>query len=770
MDQSSRASLIPTPEQPKPRPDLGVWAKRVFLALVGTFFLLVIAAVLAVMLIDWNRAKPWVNERVSQATGRHFEVRGDLEAQWVWPQPLDSGWRHWVPSVMVQADEIELGNRPAFGAFGALSSVDSRDKPPSLQPGKQQRDATATPEQTPASPDESTATAEQVTAPLVMARIGTARATLQLLPLLGRFVLIDSLELARPDVALARKADGENNWTFPITTKDDASKPNPWRVDVRQLALSSGQVAYADAAQKLALRAVVDTDVASTEESNAESKSQNEEADNAPKAQRYGLSIKLSGKYRDAVVTGSGRAGKLLTLRETELQYPVEFELSAGSMLATATGTLSNPRKLNGVDMMVTLAGDSMSDLYDLTGLVLPSTPPFKTSGHLVGSLEPNRGTWDYEDFSGVLGKSDLQGHLTYSSGQDRPKLKGQIKSRKLQLADLGPLVGTPDGADANKRKTTRPGKVFPDTEFATERWDAMDMDIAFLGQELIGPSALPLEDMSVRAILKDGVLKLDPLRFGIAKGRIDAQVELNGRRDPLAGEVRATVDDLRLSALFPKVALLDKSFGRMDGAFALRGKGNSIATLLAKSNGESRVYIRDGTFSKELLDLAALNLGSVIVSKLFGPDEEVKLRCAVADLAIKDGMAQTRSVKLSTNEAVVEAVGTLDLGREYMDLRIKPESLEWKFFSLRTPLHVRGPFIKPQVSIEAAPLLLRAGAAVVAAVAAPAALALIPITVPAAEDDAECAKLLARADEAVKAGPSGAKPKPEATAPAKRR
>ena len=192
----------------------------------------------------------------------------------------------------------------------------------------------------------------------------------------------------------------------------------------------------------------------------------------------------------------------------------------------------------------------------------------------------------------------------------------------------------------------------------------------------------------------------------------------------------------------------------------ALAASGNSVARMLGSSSGEARLYIRDGTFSKQMLDLAALNVGSVVVAKLFGENKEVKLRCAVADFAVKDGVAQTRSVKLSTEEAVVEAVGVADLRNEYLDLRIKPESLQWKFFSLRTPLYVRGDFAAPKVGLEAGPLLLRAGAAVAAAVVAPAALALVPITVPAAEDEENCAVLLARANEAVKAGKPGAAPK----------
>lgn len=117
-----------------------------------------------------------------------------------------------------------------------------------------------------------------------------------------------------------------------------------------------------------------------------------------------------------------------------------------------------------------------------------------------------------------------------------------------------------------------------------------------------------------------------------------------------------------------------------MDGAVALRSSGNNVADLLGKGTGEARLYVREGTLSKQMLDLASLNVGSIIVGKLFGDDKEVRLRCAVADFTVVDGLAQTRVVKMSTDDAVIEATGTIDLGTEAMNLRIKPESLEWKF------------------------------------------------------------------------------------------
>ena len=43
--------------------------------------------------------------------------------------------------------------------------------------------------------------------------------------------------------------------------------------------------------------------------------------------------------------------------------------------------------------------------------------------------------------------------------------------------------------------------------------------------------------------------------------------------------------------------------------------------------------------FLNELLDRAALNVGSIVIGKLFGDDKEVQLRCAVADLAVREGV-----------------------------------------------------------------------------------------------------------------------------------
>lgn len=771
---------MPTPPPAAGRPSRKPLHRAVKWVLVLAGLLVGLAVLVGVVLslMDWNRYKPWVNEKVSEATGRRFEIEGDLSAAWRWPQPLEEGWRRWVPGVTVKAERLVMDNpagfEPPFSGEDEKKSKGSKTAP---------KASAANAPASAASEGSASTAPPPATLPgtATMARIGSVSASISLLPLLSRHLAIDTVALTDPEIALARTKDGSNNWTF--KHKDEDKPKGPWTFDVGRLVVNQGLLAYADAQKDVDLQARVNTTEpvdpaqagsakaakasilpASAAASSAEAAASRDVVASQSSASGgtsvpYGLQFKLQGRIAKAQVQGSGLAGQVISLRDKVVNYPLQIEATAGSAALSAEGILANPGALSGMDFDVMLKADSMADLYEVTGLVLPSTPPFETRGRLTGSLEPERAVWSYSNFHGKVGQSDLQGDLKYTSGKPRPKLTGSMNSNQLRLADLGPALGTTasDNTNRGKGKGNDKGKVLPDAKFAAERWSTMDMDIQFKGKNIIRPESLPLENLSMRAVMDDAQLKLAPLTFGVAEGKIESEVSIDGRTPPLKAQIRGKVEGLKLSALFPKVELMKKSFGRMDGAVALQSQGNSVAGLLGKGTGEARLYVREGTLSKQMLDLASLNVGSIIVGKLFGDDKEVRLRCAVADFTVVDGLAQTRVVKMSTDDAVIEATGTIDLGTEEMNMRIKPESLEWKFFSLRTPLYVKGTFGNPDVGVEPGPLLLRAGAAVVAAVAAPVALALIPVTVPAADDDTYCKPLLGLAKEPVKPGVEGA-------------
>ena len=167
-----------------------------------------------------------------------------------------------------------------------------------------------------------------------------------------------------------------------------------------------------------------------------------------------------------------------------------------------------------------------MSNLYPLTGVTLPDSPPYSTDGHLIAKLhEPGGATFTYENFNGKIGSSDIHGDLKYVASQPRPKLSGKLVSNQLLMADLGPLIG----ADSNAKQKARggeskqpAGKVLPVEEFRTERWRDMDADVELTGKRIVQSAELPFTDLYTHVVLNDGELSLEPLRFGVAGGKLE--------------------------------------------------------------------------------------------------------------------------------------------------------------------------------------------------------------------------------------------------------
>ena len=178
------------------------------------------------------------------------------------------------------------------------------------------------------------------------------------------------------------------------------------------------------------------------------------------------------------------------------------------------------------------------------------------------------------------------------------------------------------------------------------------------------------------------------------------------------------------------------------------------MASLLAASNGEVKTMINQGTISKLLLEQMGLNIGNIILTKLFG-DRQVQLNCMATDFAVTDGLMRTRVFVVDTEEAIITVHGTINLDNEYLDLTLRPETKGLRIFSLRAPLYVRGPFSQPDVSVDKGVLALKAGGAIALGLAAPLA-ALIPLVNAGPGKDSQCASLLAAAAIKPAAPPPG--------------
>ena len=147
---------------------------------------------------------------------------------------------------------------------------------------------------------------------------------------------------------------------------------------------------------------------------------------------------------------------------------------------------------------------------------------------------------------------------------------------------------------------------------------------------------------------LKDGVLDLDPLNFGVAGGHIVSKINMDARGETIATDADIQFKTLQLSKLFPTVKLTKSSSGTIGGHATLTGTGNSVSKMLATANGDIGLGMVGGEISNLLLEYANIN-GGEIIKFLFSGDKNVSIRCGVAVFKAKKGILNTEAFVFDT-------------------------------------------------------------------------------------------------------------------------
>ncbi|GAB3685543.1 AsmA family protein [Salinisphaera aquimarina] len=684
--------------------------RKIGIGIGGLIVVVLVVVVLLLTFFDWNRVKPMINEQVSAALHRPFAIRGDLGLDWE-RQRDAGGFKAWVPWPHVHAEDVMLGNPESF--------------------------------------DEKT-----------MATVKRVDVWLSPLPLLSQRVSIPRIQVAGADADLIRRADGKDNWTFDLgseeTPKEDAA-PSAWTVSMDALVFDQGNVHFQDATLDADFEIQVDPLGKAVPFSQITGAADDDADVNVGD---YVFGWKIDGRYKGAPLSGSGKLGGVLAMQSADQPFPVQADVRSGSTRVQVAGTITQPLNFGGADLDLSFSGQSLDNLYALTGITLPATPPYSTHGHLQVKFDTAKGSrFAYRDFGGQIGDSDIGGTLVYDQAGARPKLSGDVVSKQLRFADLAPLIG----ADSNEHKEERgvesrqpADKVLPVEEFNTERWSDMDADVKFRAKRIEHGDTLPLTDLHTHLVLNDGTLLLDPLSFGVAGGNLNTTLRLSGNESPMKGRVDLHARRMQLDQMVPAVEALDGSLGQINGDATFSGTGNSVAALLGGGDGRLTVLINRGAISRNLMELAGLNVGNFIVGKLFG-DEQVKINCAAADIPIKKGLATPNVFVFDTENAIINITGDTDFATEDLDLTITPKSKGPRLFTLRSPLYVHGTFANPSPGVEAKPLLARGAAAVALGVVATPAASLLALISPTSGEENQCAPVLQQIKAAEKkSGGSG--------------
>jgi AsmA family protein len=373
-------------------------SRKVLSWIAGIVLASVVVMLILVATFDWNRMKPFIGDKVSQAIGRPFAINGELTVDW--RRDRNGSWPgSWLPWPEFTARDISIANpdwatQPQFAHLDAL------------------------------------------------------RFRLSPLPLLTHRIDVPTLQLVHPTADLERDKSGRASWDFALP---ENTAPSAWKLQLGTIGFDQGLLTLDDAASRVKLKLVVEPlqaaipydqivaqqSSAAREEAGktlgAAAKKTLASGDVGPGPEKTRSSITYQfgwtaeGSYQGSPLKGKGRTGAVLALQDTTTPFPLQADVRIGDSRIALVGTLTDPLHLGALDVRLWLSGSSMARLYPITGITLPDTPPYATEGHLKAELHRNGSHYSYQDFRGRVGGSDLAGNLMFVTGGKRPKLSGDV-------------------------------------------------------------------------------------------------------------------------------------------------------------------------------------------------------------------------------------------------------------------------------------------------------------------------------------------------------
>jgi len=518
--------------------------------------------------------------------------------------------------------------------------------------------------------------------------------------LFHRAIVLPVIEIDHLVADVRQHDDGSNNYTLHLASGGKSSGPAP---QIGNLIMSNGEATIVMPKYKTNFNLNINTKPA------------------PPNSFITGdeIDIDAHGTYSGAPVTGSLIGGALLSLRDPANPYPIDLHVQNGTTHASLIGTIENPATFGGANLTFDFSGQDMSNLYQLTGIPIPATPPY----HLSGKLDYRKDAIRFENFEGRLGSSDLEGNLSETTPMNGGKrlITADLTSRQVNLSDLaGFLGGTPGttatpgqtaATKANVEAANANPNLLPNTPINLPKINAANIELRYRGEHIVNRD-VPLDNVIVNLSVENGRITLHPLNFGVSTGTIASDFDLDPVDNVL--HTKANIDFRRLPlARLMKATHAFAGDGVVGGSAHLTATGNSVATMLGHGNGGLQLFMNQGgDINALLVDLIGLQAGDAVLSAL-GVPQKTTIQCLVSDFSLTDGLVDTKTLLLATSEANVLGSGTVNLDTEKMNLHVATQATHFQIGSLSTPINIGGTLKNPSVLPAAGPLAARAGSAI---------------------------------------------------------
>ena len=516
-----------------------------------------------------------------------------------------------------------------------------------------------------------------------------ARVSVGLLPLLQRRIEIREFHVSGLTLDLVRSADGAANWVFEqsapeaeVTSDPNAEKPrdHPIRTDilsVNTLELENIQISFHDQGKEPLVFAMESA------------------RGGAPLGEPMELS--MLGILLEEPFTLKIRAdslGDFLAMTRSRLGMRLDIAKTRFEFVGLSEAL----RGGRGTELQLSVAGSDLSSLDDLLRLDLPPLQNY----HLKANLRSEPGRLELKSLDAGVGDSKLQGSMLIDRTAAVPFATLDLNSQRIQLNDFDTGDWSAQDPGAATRVSKKPADPSPeiDTDSPAARQKLLSqealaranaslsitVDEVLSGEDRLGNSQLKIS-------LQDGRIHIDPLRLQLPKSSLQLQASLKPGRRASDATLRLIIDNFDFGVLTRISNPESDAGGTVNMDIDVAASASTIRGILSGANGYLDVAARLENVSSSLVDLWAVNLLSAVVSSAIKDDKQPQINCAISRFRLENGLMTAEQLAVDTSRIRICGEGEISFVDESFDLVVKPNAKRPEFFSLATPLAVRGKF-----------------------------------------------------------------------------
>jgi uncharacterized protein involved in outer membrane biogenesis len=242
---------------------------------------------------------------------------------------------------------------------------------------------------------------------------------------------------------------------------------------------------------------------------------------------------------------------------------------------------------------------------------------------------------------------------------------------------------------------------VFGNAAILFEALKNIDLDLYVLLEDLEGIH-LDIDKVEAKLDIVDGVLRVDPLHFNFVGGQIDST--LLADTSGISPELRLTLtaEGVDLGDLLSQSGVDVPLDGELYLVVDLKASGDSPRELASSLEGDFDLAIERGRVLTSLLRLTTTNPVSFLFTEAARKGYS-NINCLILRFDVQEGLAQSQTVLLDTPNILVLGEGSIDFGKEFMDLNFSPQAKRRSLVEMGTPFGIRGPLANPSVEVNIA-------------------------------------------------------------------